>query len=141
MDDLDYRLLAQLRTDGRAPVAALSKRLKVSRATVRSRIDRMIESGVIQGFSVILREGANRDLVRAIMLIKVVGQGADEVVEKLRGFPEVATLHSTNGRWDIVAELEVETLPAFDRCLRQIRNVSGIEATETSILLATQKGA
>jgi DNA-binding Lrp family transcriptional regulator len=47
----------------------------------------------------------------------------------------------TNGRWDVVAELEVASLPAFDETLRQIREVDGITATETSILLASRKGA
>jgi DNA-binding Lrp family transcriptional regulator len=63
------------------------------------------------------------------------------VIRRLRGFPEVRTLYSTNGRWDVVAELEVASLPAFDETLRRIREVDGITVTETSILLASRKGS
>ena len=57
----------------------------------------------------------------------------------LRGIPEVRTIHATNGRWDIVAELETGTLADFDEVLRRIRLIDGISATETSILLASHK--
>ncbi|MCH9648343.1 MAG: Lrp/AsnC family transcriptional regulator [Deltaproteobacteria bacterium] len=139
MDDTDYRLLSLLRTNARAPISELARKLHLARATIRSRIDRLVDSGVIQGFTIVTQDGSHRDAVRAIMTVKVLGQGADLVIERLRGFPEVTTLHSTNGRWDIVAELEVDTLVAFDRCLRRIRLVQGIETTETSILLASQR--
>ena len=57
----------------------------------------------------------------------------------MHGFPEVRRLHSTNGRWDIVAELVTNTLPAFDGLLSRIREIDGIAATETSILLSSSK--
>ena len=61
------------------------------------------------------------------------------MVRALRGFPQVARIHTTNGRWDLIAELEVETLAAFSHALDAIRQIEGIAATETSLLLATQK--
>jgi DNA-binding Lrp family transcriptional regulator len=51
----------------------------------------------------------------------------------------VQTLHTTNGRWDIVAELRAENLEEFDRVLGRIRLVDGIASTETSLLLSTHK--
>ena len=54
MDTLDRDLIALLRTDGRAPVASLAAGLGVSRATVKARLDRLVEGGVIQGFTVVL---------------------------------------------------------------------------------------
>ena len=51
----------------------------------------------------------------------------------------VASLHSTNGRWDIVAELRADSLEAFDRVLGRIRMIEGISNTETSLLLSTHK--
>jgi DNA-binding Lrp family transcriptional regulator len=52
MDDLDRRLIGLLRQDARAPVASLARALKVSRATVQSRIDRMLQRGEISGFTI-----------------------------------------------------------------------------------------
>jgi DNA-binding Lrp family transcriptional regulator len=51
----------------------------------------------------------------------------------------VAALHSTNGRWDIVAELRADSLEGFDRALARIRLIEGISQTETSLLLSTFK--
>jgi DNA-binding Lrp family transcriptional regulator len=140
MDTLDRELIALLRTDGRAPVAGLAAGLGVSRATVKARLDRLIEAGVIQGFTVVLSDPGAEGM-RAITLIEVEGRAAEAVIRRLRGFPEVRALYSTNGRWDVVAELEVASLRAFDQTLRHIREIDGITATETSILLAARKGA
>ena len=140
MDALDREMIALLRTDGRAPVASLAAGLGVSRATVKARLDRLTADGVIQGFTVVLTDPGAAG-VRAITLIEVEGRSAEAVIRRLRGFPEVRTLYSTNGRWDVVAELEVASLPAFDETLRRIREVEGITVTETSILLAPRKGA
>ena len=137
MDSLDRDLIALLRTDARTPIASLASALSVSRATVKARLDRLLGDGV--GFTVVLNapEAAG---VRAIPLIEVEGRSTEVVIRRLRGFPEVRTLHSTNGRWDVVAEIEVDSLPAFDETLRRIRDVVGITVTETSILLASRKG-
>ena len=139
MDDLDHRLLGLLRADSRSPAAALAKALKVSRGTVQNRIARMQAEGVIQGFTVVTRRELEPNRVRAIMTIVVEGERSSAVVRALRGFPEVAAIHTTNGRWDLVAELDTATLTDFSRLLDQIRTVDGIASTETSILLATQK--
>jgi DNA-binding Lrp family transcriptional regulator len=140
MDDLDRRLLALLRSDSRAPVAALAARLKVSRGTVQNRIDRMMRpGGAIQGFTVRTRPELEESRIRAIMGIAIEGERSAAVIKALRGLPEVDKIHTTNGRWDLIAELEVETLEAFSRALDAIRELEGIAATETSLLLATQK--
>ena len=140
MDDLDRRLLALLRADSREPVAALAAKLKVSRGTVQNRIARMLKpGGAIQAFTVRTRPEMEAARVRAIMSIAIEGERSAAVVAALKGFPEVDKIHTTNGRWDLIAELEVETLAQFSRALDQIRTLTGIAATETSILLATQK--
>lgn len=138
LDDLDRAIIALLRADARLPVASLAASLKVSRATVRARIDRLVATGTILGFTVVLR-GAAGAPVRAIALVEVEGPGTERIVSRLRGFPEIRTLNTTNGRWDLVAEIEADSLPAFDEVLRRIRQVEGITATETSILLSARK--
>src|ERR1700753_2195978 len=140
LDDLDRRLLAILRADSRAPVAALAAKLKVSRGTVQNRIAKMLApGGAIQAFTVRTRPEMEATRVRAIMCIAIEGERSGAVVKALRGFPEVDKIHTTNGRWDLVAELDTETLASFSRTLDQIRLIDGIASTETSILLATQK--
>jgi DNA-binding Lrp family transcriptional regulator len=140
MDDLDRRLLALLRADSREPVASLAGKLKVSRGTVQNRINRMMApGGAIQGFTVRTTPELEANRIRAVMTIAIEGERSRAVVAALRGLPAVDKVHTTNGRWDLVAELDTATLAEFSRTLDQIRMVEGIAATETSILLATQK--
>jgi DNA-binding Lrp family transcriptional regulator len=137
MDDLDHRLLALLRADARKSAAALAKRLRVSRGTVQNRIARMRADGVIQGFTVRTGPAHEPNRIRAIMTIAIEGERSRAVIAALRGLPEVAAIHTTNGRWDLVAELETATLGEFGRTLDEVRTIDGIASTETSILLAT----
>jgi DNA-binding Lrp family transcriptional regulator len=139
IDELDHKLLSLLRSDARRPVAKLASALGISRATVRARIDRLVAKGVIGGFTIMVPDRAGRDVIRAVMMIAVEGKGIGRVMQRLHGFPEVRKLHSTNGHWDIVAELATETLGEFDDLLNRIRALDGITSTETSILLSSPK--
>ncbi|WP_336645868.1 Lrp/AsnC family transcriptional regulator [Microbacterium sp. USHLN186] len=137
VDDLDRRLLSLLRANGREPVVQLARALGVTRATVDSRLRRLTESGVIVGFSVRVRDPAAASVVRAITLIAVEGRNTREVIRSLRGVPQIAALHTTNGRWDLVAEISCDSLASFDEILGVIRGIDGIRDSETSILLSS----
>ncbi|MEO5805784.1 Lrp/AsnC family transcriptional regulator [Devosia sp.] len=138
LDELDQRLVALLRTDARMAVANLAITLKISRATAKSRIDRLVSSGVISGFTAVLSENDNHG-VRAITMVQVDGKHEEAVMKRLMGLPEVRHLHGTNGKWDFVAELEAPNVGAFDELLRKIRQIDGIANTDTSILLKARK--
>jgi DNA-binding Lrp family transcriptional regulator len=135
LDELDRRLIALLRTDGRAPVTTLARQLGVTRATVNSRLDRLLESGRVLGFTIRTKDGHGDDDVRAITLVEVEGRTTNEVIRALRGLPEIQSLHTTNGGWDLVAEIRCDSLIAFDRILGQIRSVEGVINSESSLLL------
>ncbi|RJF95604.1 Lrp/AsnC family transcriptional regulator [Noviherbaspirillum saxi] len=139
MNDTDRQLLALLRDNARESVTDLAKKLRVSRATVQNRIGKLEEDGVIAGYTVRLKPDAEEHRIRAWMGIAVEGNCAPKVIQALRGDPGVHTLHTTNGRWDIVAELRADNLELFDRVLGRIRSIEGITNTETSILLSTHK--
>lgn len=137
LDELDRRLIGALRVDGRSPISTLARDLGVTRATVNIRLQRLLDSGTVLGFSVRVREERDPDSIRAIALIEVEGRSTDRAISQLRGFPEVRALHTTNGGWDLVAEIRTNTLSNFDRLLGQIRSVEGIVNSETSLLLSS----
>lgn len=139
MNDTDRHLLALLRDDARMSVTELAKKLRVSRATVQNRIAKLEESGVIAGYTVRVKPEAEVHRIRAWMGIAVEGNAAADVIRALRIEPGIHTLHTTNGRWDIVAEIRADNLELFDRLLGRIRRIEGIANTETSILLSTHK--
>ncbi len=139
MNDTDRQLLALLRDNARMSVTDLSKVLRVSRATVQNRIGKLEEAGIIGGYTIRVKPEAEAHRIRAWTGIAVEGNKASAVIQALRGEIGVHTLHSTNGRWDIVAELRADNLELFDRVLARVRRIDGIANTETSILLSTHK--
>ena len=141
MDELDNRLLTLLRHNARRSVSDLAIEIGVSRATVRARIERLEQRGDIIGYTVILRADAVSQPVRGITLIEVEGRAPERVAEALGGMPEVTAVHTTNGKWDLIAELGTQSLTDLDAVLRRIRMIRGVTASETNLLLATPRSA
>ena len=139
IDDVDQRLIQLLRTDARMPVAKLAAQAGISRATATARIDRLRRDGIIAGFTVVLQSNVETGGVRAITMIEIEGKQEEAVTRRLMGMPEVRQLHATNGRWDVVAEIEAASIADLDDLLRAIRQVDGIANTDTSILLKARK--
>ena len=110
MDEIDHKLMSLLRQDARLTVAALAAKLQVSRGTVTNRIRRLEDDGVIVGYTVRLRPDVQHNEIKAWMSIAVDGNQTRVVIASLLGEPGVATLHDTNGRWDLLAELRAQTL-------------------------------
>lgn len=138
MDELDQRLIARLRQDGRASLSALAQALGVSRGTVANRMARLERDGIIVGYTVRLRPEARPTTIRAWTSIAVEGHQAG-VVKALLGEPSVVALHDTNGRWDLLAELEVDTLAELAQALERIRKLRGVQSTETSLHLQSYR--
>ena len=135
LDARDHGLLSLLRADTRLPVAELAKRLGVSRATVLNRMRRLERDGVILGYTVKLSDEIGHRPVRAHMCIRVDSAHEARVIASLRGNPNVSTVHHTTGRWDLMAELETDSLASFNKIVGAIRLYDGVAATETNLLL------
>ena len=139
MDETDHQLLALLRRDARTNIATLATKLGVSRGTVSNRITKLEDEGVIVGYTVRVRPDAQTNDIKAWMSIAVEGNQTRAVIATLLGEPNVATLHDTNGRCDLLAELRAENLQELGKTLERIRLVKGISNTETSIHLETYR--
>lgn len=135
LDDVDRRLIELLRADARAPAVTLSRRLGVSRGTVQNRIDRLIASGVLLGFTARLRSDTETGIVRALTSLELRSGDARAVLAALKRMPEVRRVYSTNGRWDKVVELNARDLATLDGAIAEIRAIRGVSHSETSILL------
>lgn len=136
-DKLDRDIISHLRVDGRAPLSKVADALGVSRGTVQNRLDRLLETGALLGFTVRVREDYEGDMVRAIMLVEVVGKSTTQVIKKMRGIETIHALHTTNGNWDLIAEIRTDTLAGFDRTLREVRLIDGVLNSETSLILSS----
>jgi DNA-binding Lrp family transcriptional regulator len=139
MDELDHQLISLLRSNARFSVADLAHKLKVSRGTVTNRLRKLEDTQVIVGYTVRLKPEAEPERIRAWMGVMVEGNTTRQVIASLLGEPGVSTLHDTNGRWDLLAELEASSMSELSKVLERVRLISGIRNTETSIHLATYR--
>jgi DNA-binding Lrp family transcriptional regulator len=134
LDDLDHRLIGILRANSRTPVAVLARDLGINRSTVTSRIDRLVDSGVIEGFTIRLSNDVDHDAIRGMTTVVSEPNQGQDVVREVRGYPEVEQLHSTTGAWDLVIQLRCRNLSEFDLVLERIRAIPGVRDTQTSLL-------
>jgi DNA-binding Lrp family transcriptional regulator len=138
MDALDRQLVALLRENARASTAELGRRLGLSRTTVQSRIERLERRGVITGYAARLSDAHERGLVRAHVLITATPKVAARVEAALREIPEVRTLHSVSGPFDMIALIAAPSVSELDGLIDGIGAMDGVERTLSSIILSTR---
>lgn len=135
--DLDQRLLELLAADARQSTAALARKLAVSRSTVVARIQRLLDRGVIRGFTVRLGAGEHSG-VRAHVMIKLDARRARRAELRLSAIAGVTALYSISGEYDLIAEASTGTTQEMDKLLDDIRQTEGVRSTQSSIILSTR---
>lgn len=136
--DADRALIALLREDARASTAELARRLGVSRTTVQSRLERLERNGIIAGYSVKLSADHEKNLVRAHILVTALPKLAAAVEVVLKRIPEVRTLHSVSGNFDMIIVVEAPSVRDLDALIDRIGALEGVERTLSSIILSTR---
>ena len=136
--EADEQLLSLLREDARASTAQIARRLDLSRTTVQSRIDRLERSGVIRGYTVRLDDGVEQARIRAHILITVLPKKMAAVVKELHAIPELRTLHSVSGPFDLIAIGVVPAIAEMDELTDRIGGLDGVERTTSSIILSAK---
>mgnify|MGYP000341187613 FL=1 len=121
-------------------VTQMSHELAVSRVTIDSHIKKMETSGVITGYTVTLGAEEFRHNVSGWIMINVLANEEENIITKMISMPEITRLHTTNGRWDLAAEIQTSTLEAFDTAISRLRQIPGIKDTDTSLLLSSRIG-
>ena len=139
MDDTDQQLISLLRQNARLNIADLAYKLGVSRGTVNNRLRKLEDSQVIVGYTIKLRPEAEPERIKAWTGVLIEGNTTRQVIASLLGEPSVVALHDTNGRWDLLAEIEGSSMKELSDVLERIRLISGIRSTETNIHLATYR--
>ncbi len=136
--DKDRQLLLLLAENARTPTAELARRLSLSRTTVQMRLERLEREGVIAGYGVRLSDSYERGLVRASVMIVLQTKALGKVVQALRALPEVMSVHSVSGGFDLIAEVAAPSISELDRTIDVIGEVDGVEKTQSSIILSTR---
>ncbi|MBL8261918.1 MAG: Lrp/AsnC family transcriptional regulator [Xanthomonadaceae bacterium] len=138
LTDTDQQLLSLLRENARASTAQIARRLGLSRTTVQSRIERLEREGVISGYTVRVHEEYERSYVRAHIMIAVHPKQMTTVVNTLRSMPELRSLHSVSGGFDLIAVGAVPAVGDMDVLTDRIGAIDGVARTTSSIVLSTK---
>jgi Lrp/AsnC family transcriptional regulator for asnA, asnC and gidA len=138
LDDVSKAIIEQLQQDGRRSYAAIGKVVGLSEAAVRQRVQRLIDSGVMQVVAVTdpLELGFAR---QAMVGIRVTG-ALEPVADALSALDEVDYVVITAGSYDLLAEVVAESDEhLLDLISDSIRSIPGVVATETFMYLRLRK--
>ncbi len=140
LDSLDRRLLRLLADNPRIGVMEMARQLGVARGTAQSRLDKLMESGVIRGFGPDVDPSAMGYEVLAFAMIEIAQGRLDDVVAHLRRIPEVLDAYATTGPSDLHCRLVARSNDHLHRVVTKILEVRGITRTTTVIALSEQIG-
>jgi Lrp/AsnC family transcriptional regulator for asnA, asnC and gidA len=137
LDKVSVAIIDSLRSDGRKSYAAIAKEVGVSEATVRQRLQRLVEQGHMQIVAVTNPLGRGR--YTSILLVKTSGE-IERVAAALRDLPDVTFAVATAGSYDIVIEVMCRDgehlLSVIDE---SIRSIDAVVAIETLVYLKLLK--
>ena len=137
MDDLDRRILNHLRRDARTAYTEIATRVGTSEGTVRNRVERMSEEGVIERFTVTTRTGN----VRAMVEISVdMNVNTDEVSDRLADWSDVDFVWQVSGEEDIVLVVDCVDTSAVNELISRARELEDVEGTKTRLILDERLG-
>jgi DNA-binding Lrp family transcriptional regulator len=105
---------------------------------VQSRIERLERQGMIRGYTVRIDDEAERGHIRAHIMITVLPRQMAAVVRALHAMPQVRSLHSVSGPFDMVALGVVPTISEMDELTDRIGAIEGVERTTSSIILSAK---
>ena len=138
LDEISQAIIAELQRDGRRPYAAIGKAVGLSETAVRQRVQRLVETGVVQIVAVTdpRRVGLTR---QAMIGIRVEGD-LQQVADALAAIPQVVYVVITAGTFDILAEVLCEDDDQLLGILNDgIRMLPGVVGTETFVYLKVRK--
>ncbi len=138
LDPIDHRLLHELREDARCPVALLARKVGLSRTAVQARLTRLERDGVIAGYTLRTGEAHERSQVRAHVMLTVGPKLTGAVEAALRRVPEVRSLLSVSGGFDMIAIVQAESIERLDSLIDAIGLIDGVERTHTAVVLSTR---
>jgi DNA-binding Lrp family transcriptional regulator len=137
MDDLDRRILAILRRDARTPYTEIAERVGTSEGTVRNRVERMTEAGVIDRFTVATRTGNVKAMVEITVAVNV---DTDGVSASMAEWEEVDFVWQVSGEQDVVLVVDAADTEAVNDLISRARNRDEVKSTKTRLILDERIG-
>ncbi|WP_156250397.1 Lrp/AsnC family transcriptional regulator [Pseudactinotalea terrae] len=137
LDDLDRKILAILRLDGRRSFADVARDLDISIATVKRRVDRLEADGVVQGYAAVLDTAKLGLGFEAIVEVYCAEKTTPrDVLATISGLEEVISAVTVSGEPDAVLRVQVTDVPHLERVIEDLRRRPSIVRTRTMLVLS-----
>ena len=137
IDHLDERIIEIMKKDSRRPFVEIADELKVSEGTIRSRVRKLFEEGIIQSFTI----KTSSKNVKAIIEVKIdVNVNTSEIAASISKFDGVSEVFEVTGEEDIVAIIDVTSSPQLNEIIERIRRFDNVQSTRTRLILKEHFG-
>jgi Lrp/AsnC family transcriptional regulator for asnA, asnC and gidA len=138
IDHLDDKIIEILKKDSRRPFVEIANELEVSEGTIRSRVKKLLEEGIIQAFTI----KTSSKNVKALVEVKIdVNVNTSEIADQIAGFEGVSEVYEVTGEEDIVAIIDVTSSPQLNEIIERIRRFDNVDSTRTRLILKEHFGA
>ena len=137
MDDLDREILAILRRDSRTPYTEIADHVGTSEGTVRNRVERLLDQGVIERFTIATQTGN----VKAMIEVGVdVNVDTHAVADHMAEWPEVDFVWQVSGEDDVVLVVDCADTEGVNDLITQARELEDVVSTKTRLILDERIG-
>ncbi len=137
MDDLDREILSILRRDARTPYTEIAERVGTSEGTVRNRVDRLTENGIIERFTVTTQTGNVKAMIEVSVDMNV---NTNDISEQMADWEEVDFVWQVSGEDDIVLVVDCVDTQAVNELISQAREMEDVKGTTTRLILDERLG-
>jgi DNA-binding Lrp family transcriptional regulator len=137
LDALDVSILSELRAAPRAGYLELSRTLKVSRATVQARLERLERDGIVTGYGPDVELAEAGYPVLAFATLEIAQGRLTEVTEAMAAIPSVVEAYATTGPGDVHCRLAASSHEDLQRVLIEVSQIPGV-ARSTSVVALTR---
>jgi DNA-binding Lrp family transcriptional regulator len=136
-DELDRKILAQLGENARASFAELGTAVGLSAPAVKRRVDRLVATGVIRGFTVVVDDDATGATTEAFVELSCRSRtNPADIRAMLAGLPGIVDAFTVTGDADALLHIKTESPAQLEAIVEQVRAQPNAERTKTVIVLS-----
>ncbi|WP_311172556.1 Lrp/AsnC family transcriptional regulator [Halobellus ordinarius] len=137
MDDLDRQILDILRRDARTPYTEIASQVGTSEGTIRNRVERLLEGGIIERFTVSTRTGNIKAMIEISVKVDV---DTTEVSEEMATWEQVDFVWQVSGEEDVVLIVDAADTGAVNQLITRARELDEVQDTKTRLILDERLG-
>ena len=136
MDPLDRAIIDALRSDARASFAEVGQQVGLSPSAVKRRVDRLLASGAIKGFTAVVDQAALGWTTEAFVEVYCGDRTSPDVIrECVARHPEVVAAYTVTGDADALLHLVAQDTRHLEAALERIRQEPEIQRTRSALVL------